>query len=275
MPATGSVCHAACSRVSDIRKDRTAQAQEQELELPEDMTLDDDGMANADEAEHEGADTPQAEGDAPEMFPEPPDAGADDGGGAEQAGQDADMAEQADAQDGVYGQPTQPYPMHFRDIHKRRKAQLRHWHRSPGRKCNTRLGWPSPNLYNFSFPAVSSPLHRLRALMLSGLEDMRAELGTDAQLQDLQLDEAEDHEGASGAEEEEDEAAEPAAKHGWNEDEAQKDALPEAGPQGLASQSAAAQVRPHLRCAEEACGLCASQKLAICQDWAMHALHSK
>ena len=72
-------------------------------------------------------------------------------------------------------------------------------------------------------------------------EDVADEPGTDAKLQDIQLDEAEDEEEAAGAEEEEN--AEPAAKDGWNEDETQKDAMPEAGPQGLASQSAAAQVR--------------------------------
>ena len=110
--------------------------------------------------------------------------------------------------------------------------------------------------------------------MLSGLENMTVEQGTDAQQQDLQLDEAEGEEGASGAEGEEDEAAEPAAKHGWNKDEARKEALPEAGPQGLASESAAAQVRPHLRCAEEACSLCASHQLARCQNW-VHACHSR
>ena len=74
-------------------------------------------------------------------------------------------------------------------------------------------------------------------------EDMADEQGTDAKLQDLQLDEAEDKEEAAGAEEEEN--AEPAAKDGWNEDETQKDAIPQAGPQGLASQSAAAQVGPN------------------------------
>ncbi len=72
-------------------------------------------------------------------------------------------------------------------------------------------------------------------------EDVADEHGTDAKLQDIQLDEAEDEEEAAGADEEEN--AEPAAKDGWNEDETQKDAMPEAGPQGLASQSAAAQVR--------------------------------
>ena len=68
----------------------------------------------------------------------------------------------------------------------------------------------------------------------------------DAKLQDTHLDDAEGDEGASGAEEDEEDAAEPAAKHGWKEDEPQRDAMPEAGPQGLASQSAAAQVRPHV-----------------------------
>ena len=50
----------------------------------------------------------------------------------------------------------------------------------------------------------------------------------------------------SGADEEED--LKPAAKHGWNEDEPQADATPEAGPQGRASQTAAAQasLRPLL-----------------------------
>jgi len=81
-----------------------------------------------------------------------------------------------------------------------------------------------------------------RCIDCSGpVEDLADEEGTDAKLQDIQLDEAEDEEEASGAEEEEN--AEPAAKDGWNEDETQKDTMPEAGPQGLASQSAAAQVR--------------------------------
>ena len=110
-----------------------AQAPEQELELPEDIALDEDGQANADKAGQEGADAPEAEGDTPETFPEPHDAGADDnGGGAEQADQDADMAEQASAQDGVSAQPTQPSVMHFPDIDKRKhrlsKAQLPCWH---------------------------------------------------------------------------------------------------------------------------------------------------
>ncbi len=81
-----------------------------------------------------------------------------------------------------------------------------------------------------------------RCIDCSGpVEDLADEQGTDAKLQDIQLDEAEDKEEAAGAEEEEN--AEPAAKDGWNEDETQKDTMPEAGPQGLASQSAAAQVR--------------------------------
>ncbi len=84
------------------------------------------------------------------------------------------------------------------------------------------------------------------AVVASGVpEDAPQEPWADAKLQDIHLDEAEGDEGASGAEEEEEEAAEPAAKHGWNEDEPQRDAMPEAGPQGLASQSAAAQVRLH------------------------------
>ena len=75
-------------------------------------------------------------------------------------------------------------------------------------------------------------------------EDAPEEPGADAKLQDMHLDEAEGDGRASGAEEEEDEeSAEPAAKHGWNEDEPQREAMPEAGPQGLASQNAAAQVR--------------------------------
>ena len=81
-----------------------------------------------------------------------------------------------------------------------------------------------------------------RCIDCSGpVEDLADDQGTDAKLQDIQLDEAEDKEEAAGAEEEEN--AEPAAKDGWNEDETQKDTMPEAGPQGLASQSAAAQVR--------------------------------
>ena len=79
-----------------------AQVAEQELELPEDMALDGDGMADADEANEGGPNAPEAEADAPETFPEQRDAGADDGDGAEQADQDADMADQADAQDGVH-----------------------------------------------------------------------------------------------------------------------------------------------------------------------------
>ena len=88
-----------------------------------------------------------------------------------------------------------------------------------------------------------------------GPEDAAEDPGTDAKLQDIHLDEAEGDEGASGPEEEEEEeeGAEPAAKHGWNEDEAQRDAMPEAGPQGLASHSAAVQVRLHLQCALEQC----------------------
>ena len=82
-----------------------AQAAEQELELPEDMALDDDGLGNADEAGEEGADAGEAEGDEPQTFPEPRDAGADDGDGTEEANQDADMADPADAQDGAHAQP--------------------------------------------------------------------------------------------------------------------------------------------------------------------------
>ncbi len=40
----------------------------------------------------------------------------------------------------------------------------------------------------------------------------------------------------------EEEEAEPAAQHGWDEEQPDQDALPEAGPTGLASQAAAAQV---------------------------------
>lgn len=46
---------------------------------------------------------------------------------------------------------------------------------------------------------------------------------------------------AEAGEEEEDEA-EPAAQHGWEGEQPQQEALPEAGPKGLASQAAAAQV---------------------------------
>ncbi len=83
-----------------------AQAAEQELELPEDMALDGDGMADADAADEESPDAPEAEEDTPETFPEQRDAEADDGEGAEQADQDADMADQADAQDGVHAHPS-------------------------------------------------------------------------------------------------------------------------------------------------------------------------
>ena len=113
----GCAAHTACRRQAGrvvaianasvcvhTEKDCAAQAPEQELELPEDMTLDEDGQANADEAEGEGADAPEAEGDAPETFPEGCDADAEDGGGAEQADQDADMADQADAKDGAHAQ---------------------------------------------------------------------------------------------------------------------------------------------------------------------------
>ena len=73
-----------------------AQAQEQELELPEDMALDDDGMGGADEAGEEGQDGPDAEADAPEeRFSEQREApAAGDGGDEEQADEDADMADQ-------------------------------------------------------------------------------------------------------------------------------------------------------------------------------------
>ena len=62
--------------------------------------------------------------------------------------------------------------------------------------------------------------------------------GTGADPQDVSLEGAEGEEDG-GADEEED--LKPAAKHGWNEDEPQADATPEAGPQGRASQTAAAQ----------------------------------
>ena len=40
------------------------------------------------------------------------------------------------------------------------------------------------------------------------------------------------------------EAAQPAAQHGWEGEEPHQEARPEAGPEGLASQAAAAQVTP-------------------------------
>ena len=95
-------CLAKCSGMPSCHIANVAQAAEQELELPEDMALDGDGMADADNADEGGPDAPEAEGDAPETFPEQRDAGADDGEGAEEADQDADMADQGDAQDGVH-----------------------------------------------------------------------------------------------------------------------------------------------------------------------------
>ena len=70
------------------------------------MALDGDAMADADEANEEGPDAPEAEGDAPETFPEQRDAGADEDGGTEQADLDADMADQADARDGAHPHPS-------------------------------------------------------------------------------------------------------------------------------------------------------------------------
>ena len=84
---------------------RNAQAQEQELELPEDMALDDDGMGGADEAENEGQDGPDAEADAPEERSaeqrEAPAPG--EGGDGEQADKDADMADQDQHLEGAQG----------------------------------------------------------------------------------------------------------------------------------------------------------------------------
>ena len=77
-----------------------AQAPEQELELPEDMALDDDGMAKADEAEEQEEDGAGATEDAPQRFPDQADAGADENGDAEQADQDADMVDQEHLQEG-------------------------------------------------------------------------------------------------------------------------------------------------------------------------------
>lgn len=83
---------------------------------------------------------------------------------------------------------------------------------------------------------------RAEEVALSGEgEENAGDGGADPKLQDIRLDEGE--EGEAEAEEEEEEAAEPAAKHGWNEDAVHKDAVPEAGPQGLASETAAAQAR--------------------------------
>ena len=69
--------------------------------------------------------------------------------------------------------------------------------------------------------------------------------GTGTNPQDVSPEGLEGEEG-NGADEEDD--LKPAPKHGWNEDEPQVDAMPEAGPQGRASQTAAAQasLRPLL-----------------------------
>ncbi len=80
-----------------------AQAQEQELELPEDMALDDDGMDGADEAGEEGQDGPDAEADAPEdRFPEQREAPASgEGGGRDEPDEDAEMADQDQPREGA------------------------------------------------------------------------------------------------------------------------------------------------------------------------------
>lgn len=49
----------------------------------------------------------------------------------------------------------------------------------------------------------------------------------------------------SSAEGGDQEEAQPAAQHGWEDQEPNQEALPEAGPKGLASQAAAAQVNPY------------------------------
>jgi hypothetical protein len=59
--------------------------------------------------------------------------------------------------------------------------------------------------------------------------------------------EGEAEEPAGEEEEKEGEQAEPASKHGWDDDEnCCKDALPESGPRGLASKAAASQVHSTL-----------------------------
>ena len=63
--------------------------------------------------------------------------------------------------------------------------------------------------------------------------------GTGANPQDMSLDGADG--GEEGGADEDEQDLEPVAKHGWNEDEPQADATPEAGPQGRASQTTAAQ----------------------------------
>ncbi len=94
-----------------------AQAPEQELELPEDMDLDDNGMPKADEADEQEENDAGATEDAPQRFPEQADAGADENGDAEQADQDADMVDQEHLQEG--GHPVccmfcTTHPVHMR-----------------------------------------------------------------------------------------------------------------------------------------------------------------
>ena len=60
----------------------------------------------------------------------------------------------------------------------------------------------------------------------------------EAMPQGVEVDETEDEEEEPEVEED---GAEPVAKHGWNEEAPRKDAMPEAGPQGRASQTAGAQ----------------------------------
>lgn len=60
----------------------------------------------------------------------------------------------------------------------------------------------------------------------------------EAMPQGLELDEAEDKEQEADGEED---GAEPVAKDGWNEETPRKDTMPEAGPQGRASETAGAQ----------------------------------
>lgn len=85
------------------------QAQEQELELPEDMALDGTGDADEpqreEEGQEEGQEAPEAnDDDAPEKFPEQQqrDAGADEEGFGEEADADADMADQERPKEGVH-----------------------------------------------------------------------------------------------------------------------------------------------------------------------------
>jgi hypothetical protein len=60
--------------------------------------------------------------------------------------------------------------------------------------------------------------------------------------QGVEIDEAEDEQEEPEGEED---GAEPIAKHGWDDNAPRKDAMPEAGPEGHASQTAGTQASLH------------------------------